>query len=318
MSRLPLRSDERLLSGCEHPDDAGVYILDAKTVLVQTVDFFTPVVDDLFAFGRIAAANALSDIYAMGAIPITALNILAYPATEMEVADVARILEGGLDALKEADCLLLGGHSVDDEELKYGLAVTGIGRPDALWMLKGAKEGDVVILTKPIGTGVVTTAIKGGVADAQSTEEAVKSMSRLNRCASETARNFEVHACTDITGFGLAGHIINVAKESDVTVRLETSSVPLIEGALDLCRTGLAPGGLFRNRDHYSCSVRVESGLDTALVDLMFDPQTSGGLALFVPAEHSDELLEELQSKGEVAIRIGEVLEKEEFALILS
>jgi len=318
LSLLPLRKHPKLLIGLEQPDDAGAFLLDEKTALVQTVDFFTPIVDEPFAFGRIAAANALSDIYAMGAQPLTALNILAYPSTKMSVEDVAEIIKGGLDALKEADCFLLGGHSVDDNELKYGLAITGIAHPDRLWTVGGAKVGDSIILTKPIGTGVVATAIKGGVADKESAEESVKTMSELNRQAAQVAQNFEIHACTDITGFGLVGHLLNIAQTSGVSIRLNISDVPLIKGAYEQCASGLAPAGLYRNKEFYSCRVKVEDGLDEVSVDMMFDPQTSGGLALFVEHSFAGRLLSDLKKCGIRASSIGVAIERTDYSLILS
>jgi len=272
---------------------------------VQTLDFFTPIVDDPFTFGRIAAANALSDLYAMGAVPITALNIFCRPADVLDAEDAAAVLKGGIDALREADCLLLGGHTVDDEELKYGLAVTGLATRETLWTTEGALAEDEIVLTKPIGTGLLSTAIKAGEAEKEWVEAATVSMSALNRGAAEAARNFRVHACTDVTGFGLVGHLANIALASGVTVHIDVRSVPLLPGALHACSEGLAPVGLHRNRAHYACRVSVSEGLDPILVDLMFDPQTSGGLALVVHPDDVDGLLEALGKAGVAAARVA-------------
>lgn len=271
---IPRLSDPNVLVGFDTADDAGVYRLNPECALVQTVDFFTPIVDDPFTFGRIAAANALSDVYAMGGRPLTALSILCYPA-KGDLDDLQEILRGGAETMIDAGCVVIGGHSVNDDEIKFGYSVTGLVHPEKVWANAGARPGDVLSLTKPLGTGVIGTAIKRGLAHDDHIAAAVESMARLNR-----TENVEAHACTDITGFGLLGHAREMALASGVTLEIDSSRVPLLPGALDYSLAGAHPGGLHNNRNFASCAVRFLSNLAPEVEALLYDPQTSGGLLL--------------------------------------
>ena len=274
-------------------DDAGVFRLDEKTALVQTVDFFTPVVDDPFAFGQIAAANALSDVYAMGGRPLTALSIAAFPERDFPPEWSAAIVEGGAAKLREAGCALLGGHSVRDPEIKFGYAVTGLVDPEGMLTNARGKAGDVLLLTKPLGTGVLATALKAGAAPAEAIAAATLSMVSLNARAAEAARSARVRAATDITGFGLLGHTLNVARESRLTLEIRVRDLPLLPGARDHAERFQA-GGLKANRRQFEAQVEWRFRPDPALEALLFDPQTSGGLLLLVPEGNVDALLAEL------------------------
>ena len=288
-------------------DDAGVYALDDQTALVQTVDFFTPIVDDPYAFGRIAAANALSDIYAMGATPITALAIAAFPVQGFDPADMRAVFAGGLAGLQEAGVALLGGHTVQDQEVKFGYAVTGLVRPGAYWTNTGAQAGDVLFLTKPVGTGVISTAIKAGAASADVSAVAVESMARLNGPAATAVAALgrgHVHACTDITGFGLLGHLSEVTEGSGVTAEIDADAVPLLPGALALA-PHYQPGGTRKNARHFGSAIRVASGHDPSLIALLYDAQTSGGLLFAVAGDAADAVGDALTRAGILAARIG-------------
>ena len=284
---LPVSTDPRVLVDYRTSDDAGVYRLDETRALVQTVDFFTPIVDDPAAYGRIAAANALSDVYAMGGRPLTALAIAAFPK-DGDRAVLSAIFHGGLQALQEAGVALLGGHTVQDSEIKFGYAVTGEVDPSRVWSNAGAQASDVLILTKPIGTGVIATAIKFGRASDTVAAAAIASMSRLNRAAAEALSRLPagaVHACTDVTGFGLIGHGTEIARASGVTLAIDVEAVPLLDGALDLVDRN-TPGGGRTNLQHFGRDVSDETGQDARKVSLLYDPQTSGGLlAAVAPAE---------------------------------
>jgi selenide, water dikinase len=284
-------------------DDAGIYRLDDGTLLVQTVDFFTPVVDDPEAYGAIAAANALSDVYAMGGRPITALSIAAIPDRDFPPEWTVAIFQGGARKLKEAGCVLLGGHTVRDPEIKFGYAITGIVEEAALLTNAGARAGDVLVLTKPLGTGVIATAQKSGRAPEDSILAATLSMSRLNRIPAELARRYEARAATDITGFGLIGHALGLARESRVTLEIEAQALPLLPGALTLAEDSQS-GGLKANRRQFAEKVDQEGHIDPALVTLAYDPQTSGGLLLSLPEDRAEALLLELKD----ARRIGRVV----------
>lgn len=264
-----------------------------ETAIIQTVDFFTPVVDDPYTFGQIAAANALSDIYAMGGKPVLALNIVAFPNC-LDPAILGDILAGGADKVKESGAVLAGGHSIQDDEPKYGLCVTGFVHPDAVRKNFGTREGDVLILTKQIGSGIINTAVKGEVASRASAEEAVKVMTSLNKKAIEASAGFTIHACTDITGFGLAGHAVEVAKASNVTLDIDAKSVPFITDAADYAKMGLVPAGTYRNRG-YSGKDTDTGAIEDYLSDLMFDPQTSGGLLFSIPADEEERFMKSLQ-----------------------
>jgi selenide,water dikinase len=297
-----------MLVGNETNDDACVYRITDDIAIVQTVDFFPPMVDDPYLFGQIAAANALSDIYAMGGKPAVALNLLCFPSC-LEANVASEILAGGADKIMEAGCVIGGGHSISDDEPKYGLCVTGLIRPDQILANSGAKPGDVLILTKKIGTGAVVTAVRNGRLTEADAREAMESMRTLNRRAAEIASGFRVNACTDITGFGVAGHISELAEASGVTALLQASALPLLPHALDLARDELLPGGMDRNRDYFQERVFVGDNVPTALADLFFDPQTSGGLLLSVPAAEAGKLADALQKEIPAACVIGNVSE---------
>ena len=277
--------------------------------MIQTVDFFTPIVDDPFWFGQIAAANALSDVYAMGGEPKTAMNLVAFPSDQMDIKILRAILEGGLKKMKEAGVVLLGGHSVQDKELKYGLSVTGFVHPDHVVKNTGLKPGDRLILTKPIGTGIVNTAIKGGVASREVIESITLLMATLNRDAGRIMKTYPVSACTDITGFGLLGHLAEMLSNPSVGIRLESKAIPIIPEAVEYARNGFIPGGAFKNKAFRLPLVILPSHVDSVLVDILFDPQTSGGLLMGVSSDKAGALLESLKTAGVAdAAIIGEVL----------
>ena len=295
--------------GLDNPDDAGVYRVSAELALIQTVDFFTPIVDDPYWFGMIAAANALSDIYAMGGIPKTAMNLVGFPLKTMDIAILHRILEGGLDKLREAGVVLVGGHSVEDNELKYGLSVTGFVHPDRVLTKQGLVSGDRLILTKPLGVGIINTAIKGGVATAEVIEAVTDLMATLNRTPAQVLTDFDVHACTDITGFGLLGHMAEMITATGHGVVVDAAQVPIIKESREYAGMGLVPAGAHNNRKFRQEMVDFSPGLDTVLRDILFDPQTSGGLLIAVPSQQATELTARLH-KSEIsqAAVIGEVV----------
>ncbi len=283
--------------------------MSAEIAIVQTLDFFTPIVNDPFNFGRIAAANSLSDIYAMGGKPITAMNIVCFPVKEMDKAILRAILEGGMEVVHRSGAVMAGGHSVEDPEIKYGLSVTGVVHPDHFLTNDNAKEGDVLILTKPLGTGILTTALKGGCLTEKLTGEITELMAALNRGAAEGMMEVGVSAVTDITGFGLLGHALEMAKASKVCMRLYAKEVPIIPDALPFASMGMFPEGSLRNRSFCSHQVDVSPGLDAVLIDILSDAQTSGGLLISVPHEKADLLIEKLiEKETPVANKIGEVL----------
>lgn len=299
----------QLLIGLEVSDDAAVYQLDEHTALVQTVDFFPPIVDDPYSFGAIAAANALSDVYAMGGRPILALAIAAFPE-DLDPAVTAAILQGGADKVAEAGAVVAGGHTVVDREPKYGLCVTGLVDPARVTAKAGAQPGDVLLLTKPLGTGLVTTAAKRGAALAEHLTAATASMLRLNRRAAELVAEVAVHAATDITGFGLLGHAAELARHSGVGLHVDSAALPLLPGALAYARAAIAPGGLGRNRRYLEADgyVRYHGEVEEALRLLLFDPQTSGGLLFAVTPPVADEVLQRFAAAGEPCWPIGEVV----------
>ncbi len=290
-------------------DDAAVYRLEEDLALIQTVDFFTPIVDDPFIFGQVAAANALSDVYAMGGKPILAMNIICFPVKKMDISVLQRILLGGARKLQEAGVLLVGGHSVEDEEIKYGLSVTGLVHPDKIWRKKGAREGDKLILTKPLGTGIINTAVKAEMASRELEAKSIQTMLTLNKRAAEIMAEAEVHACTDITGFGLLGHLCEMVEGGEVGMVIYSSAVPFFPEVRELVEMGLVPGGLYRNREFRMPMLDVAPGVPEWLLDILFDPQTSGGLLFSVPSWQAEELLQKLRREGmrEAAI-IGEVV----------
>jgi selenide,water dikinase len=307
VSKLEMPSHPDLIIGLEHPDDAGVFRLSDETAIVQTLDFLTPVADDPYDFGQIAAANSLSDVYAMGGTPVTVMNIVCFPSCDLDAGILPRILEGGLDKIKESGAALVGGHSVDDPEIKYGLSVTGIVHPDKVWANSRAKTGDAVILTKPIGSGIISTAIKGGLASDDQIKQAVKNMSTLNKYAALIAKEFDVHACTDVTGFGLGGHLIESAKGAGVRIEIYTEKVGVLDGVMEFAAMGLFPAGAHKNKRFFESQTRVVKGTDLVRSDLLFDPQTSGGLLLFMPREQAVQCADIMGKKGIPASLIGRV-----------
>lgn len=304
-----------LLVGTETSDDAAVYKINDDLAMIQTVDFFTPVVDDPYLFGQIAAANALSDVYAMGGEPKVALNLAAFPDC-LDIEILGEILKGGADKVIEAGAVLAGGHTISDNEPKYGLCVSGFVDPKLMWKNYGAEAGDVLILTKPLGTGILSTAIKGELASEDEIEAAVKNMTYLNRYARDIAAGFSIHSCTDITGFGIAGHAMEMAKGSEKTLILDTGSLPVLKGVQAYTEMGLIPAGAYRNREYLEKD--VESRISgTWQEDLIYDPQTSGGLLIAVSEEEAPELLKRLNTLELPSAMIGKVTEKQEKFLIL-
>ena len=308
LGKLARQHDPNVLVGFDHADDAGVYQIAPELALVQTVDFFTPIVDDPYTFGQIAATNSLSDVYAMGGKPVTAMALVCFPE-KADVEILERILAGGLSKMIEAGCTVVGGHSIRDEETKFGYSVTGLIDPKRVLANQGARPGDALILTKALGTGVISTAIKKGVAREEWIEGAVASMTTLNKKAAEVigSKNYEVHALTDITGFGLVGHAREMALASSVGMSLFADRVPLLPGALECARAGHIPGGLKANREFAECVVGYEREISQELQALLFDPQTAGGLFISVASDQAAQLQEELENSGIPAAQIGEV-----------
>src|SRR5258708_7431427 len=328
LGKLARQHDPNVLVGFDHADDAGVYLLGPASALVQTVDFFTPIVDDPYTFGQIAATNALSDVYAMGGKPITALAMVCFPEKE-DTAILEQILAGGLSKMVEANCTIIGGHSIRDEEIKFGYAVTGLINPQRVLANGGAQPGDRLLFTKSLGPGVISTALKKGTAQPAWIAAAVKSMTTLNKTATEAilgsaaptwgrpssavhaehdSPSFAVHALTDVTGFGLIGHAREMALASNVSLRFFASKIPVMEGALECIRAGDIPGGLKANRDFAECLVHYDAGVSEELKTLLFDPQTAGGLLISAAPADADSLLAALKATGVPAVEIGEVL----------
>ncbi len=307
LGKLARQHDPNVLVGFDHADDAGVYLIAPDQALVQTVDFFTPIVDDPYMFGQIAATNALSDVYAMGGKPLTSLALVCFPEkAELEILE--RILAGGLSKMIEAGCTVIGGHSIRDEETKFGYSVTGVVHPKKILANSGARPGDALILTKALGTGVISTAIKKGKAEAAWMDAAVRSMTTLNQRAAEviSGGNFQVHAMTDVTGFGLIGHAREMLVASEISISISVSAVPLLEGALECVRAGYVPGGLKNNRDFAECLVEYDSRIPDDVRALLFDPQTAGGLLISTP--DGQNLARALNDAGVNAVEIGHVL----------
>lgn len=315
LRRLPRPSDPNLLVGFETNDDAGVYRLSDDLALVQTVDFLTPIADDPFTFGQIAAANSLSDIYAMGGKPVSALSIVGFPPAG-EAFVLEQILRGGLSKMDEARCVVLGGHSVRDDDLKFGYAVTGTVNPRKIWRNVGALPGDLLLLTKAIGTGVIATSLKAGKEPSGSVEAAIDSMTRLNREAAEVLHAFQqsrgdsIHAVTDVTGFGLLGHAREMAAGSHVSLRIDSASVPILPGAREAARGGFLAGGLKSNRDFVENCAGFAPSVPEDTRALLFDPQTSGGLLIAIAGTHAAELGAALEARGILAAKIGDVIAK--------
>lgn len=307
---LSTRHDPNVLVGLQTSDDAAVYRLSDDQAMIQTVDFFTPVVDDPYTYGAIAAANSMSDVYAMGGDVLMALNIAAFPE-DLPSSVITRIFEGGADKVAEAGIVIAGGHTVTDDEPKYGLVVTGTIHPDRILTKSGSQPGDFLYLTKPIGTGVITTALKAEAAEPAHVEAAVESMMRLSNRASRLMRDVGVNACTDITGYGLAGHTLEVVERSNVLIQLFADHVPLLEGAERYAREGRLPGGAGRNVAYFTsrseCRVELDKAVSQPIVDLLFDPETSGGLLISVSADHATSLEQAFDREKEPLWRIGQV-----------
>jgi selenide,water dikinase len=296
---LPLISDPNLLTGYEHAEDAGVYKISDDLALVQTLDFFTPTVDDPYTFGQIAATNAINDIYAMGGKPLTAMNIVCFPIKTMDKSVLREVLRGGLDKMREAGVLLVGGHSVEDNEIKYGLSVTGTIHPARVLFNHGARPGDKLILTKPLGTGIVSTAIKAEAASPELIREAIACMTELNKKSSELMlETDEIHACTDITGFGFFGHACEMIEGDNVGLRISAASIPIFEGVQELVETGDVPGGLYRNRNYRLAQIEKAPSCPDWIFDVCFDPQTAGGLFFSLPARKAQALVNRMQQAG--------------------
>ena len=292
----------------ESAEDAGVYKLKEDLAIIQTLDFFTPIVDDPYTFGQIAVANSLSDVYAMGGRPILGMNIICFPLNKMDMSVLQEILKGGLEKMREAGVILVGGHSVEDNELKYGLSVTGTIHPEKVVKNKGSEIGDKLILTKPLGTGIINTALKGGLADDNSIMQSIESMKTLNKEAAEAMTEIGVHACTDITGFGLLGHACEMIEDEDIGMSIDFSKVPILPGTEEYALMGLIPGGTIRNRDFRLSMIELAIEISDEKLLILFDAQTSGGLLIAVADEKANSLLERLHQKGvkEAAI-IGEI-----------
>ena len=297
VGRLPSAVDENLMVGVETADDAAVYRVSDEVALIQTVDFFPPMVDDPYTFGQIAAANALSDVYAMGGEPRLALNVVAFPNC-LGAEVLGEILAGGASKVQEAGAVLAGGHSINDEEPKYGLCVSGFVHPDRIWKNGGAQAGDVLLLTKPLGVGLINTAVKAGLASAEAEKRAVESMSCLNKIAMEVLREAEIHSCTDVTGFGLTGHALETARASKASLVIETKKLEVLPDALFYASMGLVPEGTYRNKEFNKKDFRIEEQVDEALEDLVFDPQTSGGLLVSLPGRDAEMVLRKLEQAG--------------------
>jgi selenide, water dikinase len=301
LHELPKFNNADMLVGTETSDDAGVFRLRPDLAIVNTVDFFTPIVDDPYVFGQIAATNSLSDVYAMGGEPKTAMNIVCFPKGKMEMEVLGEILKGGADKVKESGAVIIGGHSIIDEEIKYGMAITGVIHPDKIFRNVGVQEGDALILTKPLGTGIITTALKKGKASKESVDEAVAFMTTLNAAASAVMCKYPVHACSDVTGFGILGHALGMASGSGVTLVIESQKLPIMHRAPRLAEKGYITGGCKRNRDYLKDKITVEKSLPEGIVEVAFDPQTSGGLLIAVAKRLAAKLIEDLQAAGVTA-----------------
>ncbi len=309
LGKLARQFDPHVLVGFDKADDAGVYQLTPELALVQTVDFFTPIVDDPYIFGQIAASNALSDVYAMGGKPLSALAMVCFP-DKSDISILEQILSGGISKMVEAECTVIGGHSIRDPEIKFGYSVTGTINPRRVITNSGARPGDALILTKALGTGVISTAIKKGAAELEWIEAATRSMTTLNKRAAEISLKYDVHGLTDVTGFGLIGHAREMALGSGTSLRLFASAVPLLSGAMECVARGLVPGGLQNNRAFVSCCVECDASVPENLQTIFYDPQTAGGLLISVNQSYAGALVDELRESGVPAVNVGEVLPK--------
>jgi len=302
----------------ERAEDAGVYKLSDELAIVQTLDFFTPIVDDPYTFGQVAVANALSDVYAMGGRPLTAMNIVCFPVKTMDMSILREILAGGLDKMREAGVILVGGHSVEDQELKYGLSVTGVIHPAKVLLNTGAREGDRLVLTKALGTGIINTALKGGLADKRAVAKAIECMATLNRKAAELMMEVEVHACTDVTGFGLLGHACEMIEGTDVGMVIYSSSVPLLPETEGYAQMGLIPAGTIRNRDFRLHMIELAAEISDVRLLILFDAQTSGGLLISVPDSEANPLVKRMHEHGiQDAAIIGEIVAEPKSKIIV-
>lgn len=310
LCNLPKMHDDNLLVGIDTSDDAAVYKINDETAVIQTLDFFTPIVDDPYMFGQIAATNSLSDIYAMGGTPTLALNIVCFPSC-LNIEILGEILRGGADKVKEAGAIIVGGHTVNDNEPKYGLSVMGLVHPDKVFANANAKPGEVLVITKPIGTGIINTALKGEIAEKEHVDEAIKQMVTLNKYAADIARKYNVSACTDITGFGLAGHVYEMASGAEVSITIEGEKVPLILGTIEYVKMAMIPSGTYNNKRHIRGKYEIISK-ESYMEDILFDPQTSGGLLYTLEEVEAKKLVEELEKNNITASIIGYVEEKKD------
>jgi selenide,water dikinase len=311
-------TDPNLLVGLDNADDAGVYKISDDLAIIQTVDFFTPIVDDPYWFGQIAAANAMSDIYAMGGMPKTAMNLVGFPVREMDISVLRKIIQGGVDKMREAGVVLVGGHTIEDSELKYGLSVTGFIHPEKILIKRNLKAGDRLVLTKPLGTGIINTAIKGGLASPEAVERATRSMAGLNKTAADVMGRFQVHACTDITGFGFLGHLAEMVVGSQCSVRIYSQSVPILPETRALASMGLVPAGAYNNKKFRLSMIELKATVDPILLDIFFDPQTSGGLLMSVAQNYTSDLVKSMRKSGiKDAFIVGEIIDGPSERIIL-
>ena len=315
---MPRQNLPGVLVGYENSDDAGVFQLTPDILLVQTVDYFSPIVDDAYTYGQIAATNSLSDVYAMGGTPKTALSIVGFPTTGVDFSILGEIMRGGMDKLNEAGVALLGGHSVRDDEIKFGYSVTGVVEKKNIKQNSGAHAGNRLILTKALGTGLIATALKRGKAAPEHVQKAVTGMLQLNRTAAEICLKFKVDAMTDITGFGLVGHAIEVARASHISIQMDHRKLPLLPGALEYSRDGFCAGGLTSNREFFAKTVSMSESVPPDVQNVLFDPQTSGGLLLFAHADDAGKLLDSLRSAGVEAVEIGTTIPQAEHLLTVT
>ena len=319
VNHLPEYPNERVLVGPKTFADAGIYKINEEMALVETLDFFTPVVNNPYDYGQIAAANALSDVYAMGGRPLTAMNILCYPLKFLDRDILVEILKGGADKVNEAGATVIGGHTLQDNEIKYGLSVTGVIHPDKIVTNAGAKPGDVLVLTKPLGTGLIISAIKANKVFDEDVSRVTASMVLLNKTASETMLEVGVSACTDITGFGLMGHAYEMAEASKVTLSFSADRIPIFEGCERYVKMGLIPGVSKLSKKYLKDAIRIDSRVREGLVDVLFDAQTSGGLLISLPSEKTDTLCAKLKERGILTVNIvGEVCEKKNVSIIVT
>lgn len=317
LKNLPQSRHPSLLVGFNKADDAGVYLLNERQALVQTIDFFPPIVDDPFTFGQIAAANALSDVFAMGGQPLTVLNMIGFPVGKMPPSIFIDILHGSGEKVEEAGAVVVGGHSIKDQELKFGLAVTGLVNPEQMVTNAGAHPGNVLILTKPLGTGIITTGIKRGKVSLELTELVTRQMATLNKVPSELMVLHRCHAATDITGYGLLGHAYEMAAASEVTIKFFSECMPLLEGALQLAADGMIPGGANDNRAYLADKVKTADNIEKNLLKVLYDPQTSGGLLIAINPDRAEHFERDMAARNLPCWRIGEISDKTEYPIVV-